>query len=77
MQEMEATVSSAEMALLLGISANKLREMAHAREIPHLTAGRKMRFLPSEVYAELRQAAAREKSLGVSRRSRTAKRKVA
>lgn len=77
MQEIEATVSSAEMALLLGVSAQKLRVMAHSSEVPYLPAGRKMRFLPTEVYAALRRSTERERELGVSHRSRMARRRVA
>lgn len=72
----EAVVGTAEMARLLGISTDTLRSMARSGQVPYLELGRKLGFIPSEVIASRRREASSLQRIGVSERSRNARRKV-
>lgn len=72
----EAVVGTAEMARLLGISTDTLRSMARSGQVPYLELGRKLGFIPSEVIASRRRDVSALQRIGVSERSRNARRKV-
>ena len=51
----DGAVDIDEMAALLGVAPVTVRRMIKANEIPYLRAGRALRFVPSDVFATLRQ----------------------
>ena len=69
-------VNTVEMARILGTSPDKVREMVHAGEIPHLPVGRLFKFIPERVIDALEQKHQVEPVMARSPRSRTARRKV-
>lgn len=72
----EAAVSTAEMAALLGVSTDQLRGWVHAGEVPYIDRGRNFGFQPTEVFAARRRVKERVEATGRSNRSRAARRKV-
>lgn len=47
----------AEMARAIGISEANLRQMVHRRQIPYVKLGRRVRFIPEDIAAWLKQGA--------------------
>lgn len=69
-------VNTTEMARILGTTPEKVREMVHAGEIPHLPVGRLFKFVPENVIDALERKAQAEPAIARAPRSRTARRRV-